>query len=132
MPQLLDDVAELEPGLDRVIAAAGEELRFEIGVGESQVVESEHPRNRPNEQAERVDIGDQVTAVRVDLDEPRNCALLRCPVRRAADDRRRDSGCGAIARGARPDGQLFDQGAVRDVRSEPAHVPEVVAPTGVH
>ena len=74
--QLLDDLAQPEARLDRAVAATGEELGVEVHLGQAEVVEAHHLGHRPLHQAERVDAGDQVAAVRVDLDHARHGTLL--------------------------------------------------------
>ena len=51
-------------------------VEIHVGLGESDVGRIEHPRHRPLHQAERVDVRDQVAAVRVELDEARDGGLL--------------------------------------------------------
>ena len=76
MLQLRDDVAQLEARLDRVIAARGIELRIEVGVRQTKIIEVQDARPRPHHEPERIDVGDQVTAIGVDLDQPRDRGLL--------------------------------------------------------
>ena len=73
--ELRDDFAQLQPRRQLDWAAAGEKLGVEVGIGQAEVPELEHPRPFAL-QAQRIDVGDQVAAVGVDLDQPRNRALL--------------------------------------------------------
>ena len=58
------------------MGAAGEEFGVEIGFAQAEVVELEHARPRPLLHAQRIELGDQVAAVGVDLDQARDRALL--------------------------------------------------------
>ena len=128
--QLRDDVAQLHALRDRLGAAAGVELGVEIRVAQAEVLELEHLGHRSPHQAERIDVGEQMTAIRVHLDEratrrpasPRRRRWLRRAARRCCRDRRtrralaqrlanrpmrrvvaRRRGCGSTrARSARP------------------------------
>ena len=117
--ELGDDLAQLEPGREFVGTRAGEEFGVEIGIGQPEVAELEHPRARALLETQRVEIGDQVAAVGVDLHEARHRALLgggiaalRCRGRRgharfagALHDAGLDGGV-----------DLFGAGAVRSFR----------------
>ncbi len=130
--QLRDDLAQLEPRLDRAVAAARQELGVEVGFGEPEVVESQHLRYRTHREAERIDVRDQVTAVGVNLDEPRDGALLGCgriAQRRRARGTRRDGPCRQRpTRGPGASRQFFDQRAVGDVVRRRSECREIPAP----
>ena len=74
--ELRDDFAQLEPGRQLVGTRAGEELGVEVGVREPEVPELEHARAFAFLDAQRIEVGDQVAAVGVDLYQPRDRALL--------------------------------------------------------
>ncbi len=103
VPELGDDLAQLEPRLDRLVAAAGQELGVEVGLAQPEVIESQHLRDRSNRETERVDAGDQVAAVGIDLDQPGDRALLG-----------RDGIAGSGARRGRTAGRpRHDEGSTR-------------------
>ena len=133
--QLRDDLAQLEPGLDRAVAAARQELGVEVGFGEPEVVESQHLRYRTHREAERIDVRDQVATIGVNLDEPRDGALLgrgRIAQRRRARGTRRDGpGRQRPTRGPGATRQFFDQRAVGDVLRRRSECREVLAPRRV-
>ncbi len=98
--QVRENILELGALGDRVIAAAGEELGVEIGIRQAEIFEVEHIGLGALLQTQRIQVGDQVAAVRVDLDETRHGALLgacrrhdraarrpRCRARRRFDSR---------------------------------------------
>ena len=128
--QLRNDLAQLEARLDRLVAAARHELGVEVRFAQAEVVEAEHLRSRADHQAERVDVGDQVTAVRVDLDHPRDRALLRGGTRARHDDL--GGRTGTRAAGFRPACQFLDQRAVRDVALAAAETDEEITPLRLH
>src|SRR5688572_6788434 len=76
LPQLRDHVLELHPRGDRIRTAAGEELAFEIRLGESEVPQLEYFRRGALHQAQRIDVRQQMASVAVNLDEPRYSTLL--------------------------------------------------------
>ncbi len=126
--QLGDDLAQLEARLDRVVAAASEELGVEVRLGQSQVVEPEHLRHGAHHEPEGVDVGDQVAPVGVDLDQPRHRALLgRAAACRCRSCKSATGSTRAPARRCTP-GEFFHERSVRHVGAEPAHGGEVVAP----
>ena len=75
--ELRDDLAQLELRRELARARAGEEFGVEIGFGEPEIAELEHARALALLQAERIEIGDEVAAVGVDLHQARDGALLR-------------------------------------------------------
>jgi len=75
--QLRDDVAELHALRDRRGAAAGVELGVEIRLAQTEVLELQHFRHRPAHETERIDVGEQMTAIRIHLHEARDGGLLR-------------------------------------------------------
>ena len=74
--ELRDDFAQLQALCQFTRARAGQEFGIEIGFAEPEVAELQHARPRPLLHAERIEVGDQVTAVGVDLHQARNRALL--------------------------------------------------------
>ena len=58
------------------VAAAGEELGLEIGIGQAEILEIEHVGLGALLQPQRIEIGDQVAAIRVDLNQARHRALF--------------------------------------------------------
>ena len=94
--ELRQDVAQLHPLRHRVGAAAGEELGVQVGLGQAEVLQVEHARPRPLRQSQRIDLRQQMAAVRPDLDEARDRRLLGCVVRPSpgpAAGRRRGGAC---------------------------------------
>jgi hypothetical protein len=75
--QLRHDVAQLHALRDRLGAAAGVELGVEVGLAQTEMPELEHLRHGPAHETERIDIGDQVPAIRIHLHEPGDRSLLR-------------------------------------------------------
>ena len=69
VPELLQDLRQLHLLVDAAGAAAGVEVEIHVGFGEADIGGVEHAWHRPLHQAERVDVGDQVAAVCVELDE---------------------------------------------------------------
>ena len=63
------DFLELAALRDSVITAIGEELRIQVSIRQSEVVQIEHVRPRPFLQSQRIEIGDQVTTIRIDLNQ---------------------------------------------------------------
>ena len=76
VPELLQDLRQLHLLVDAARAARGVEHRVHVRFGQAHVRRIEHLGHRPLHQAERVDVGDQVAAVGVELDEPRDGGLL--------------------------------------------------------
>ena len=76
VPELLQDLRQLHLLVDAARAAAGVEIEIHVGFGQADVGGIEHARHRPLHQAERVDVRDQVAAVRVELDQARDGGLL--------------------------------------------------------
>ena len=76
VPQLLQELRQLHLLVDAARAAAGVEVEIHVGFGEADVGRIEHARHWPLHEAERVDVRDQVAAVRVELDEARDGGLL--------------------------------------------------------
>ena len=74
--QVRQYVFELGALGQRVIAAAGEEFRIQIGVGEPEILQIEHIGLGALLQPERIQIGGQVAPIRVNLDEARHRALF--------------------------------------------------------
>ena len=64
-----EDVAQLAARRNRRSAAAGEEFGLHVRVGQPEVLEIEHVRLGALLQAQGVEVGDQVAAIRVDLDQ---------------------------------------------------------------
>src|SRR5208282_628234 len=52
-----------------VITAVGEELRIQVSIRQPEVVQIEHVRPRPFLQSQRIEIGDQVTTIRIHLNQ---------------------------------------------------------------
>ena len=109
--QLRNDVSQR--GLRRYArcATASEEWRIQICIGKPQVGQVEHSRTLAECQAKWIELRDQMAAVRVDLDQTRNRALLR----RASVDldsarTYRDRRC------ARAFSERSANGSMRDVR----------------
>ena len=128
--QLLDDVAELHALRDRRRAAAGMELGVEIRIAQAEVLELQHLRHRPSHQAERIDVGEQMTAIRVHLDETSDRSLLRRNVTRSCCcDAARWRRCGRRTRRALCE-RLADWPMRRIVAA--AEAPEIVAPGRLH
>ena len=103
--QLRDDVAQLHALRNRVGAAACIELGVEIRRAEAEVFELEDLGNGTAHEAERIDVGEQMAAIRVHLDEPGHRALLRRRVARlrpASSRARRPAGsCARCASASR-------------------------------
>ncbi len=76
LPELLQDLRQLHLLVDAARAARGVEHRVHVGVGEAHIGGIEHARHRALHEAERVDVGDEVAPVRVELDQPRDRGLL--------------------------------------------------------
>ena len=100
--QRAQDVLELGARGNGRTAAIGEEFGFQVRIRQAEVLQVEHIRSRPFLQTERVDIGGQVAAIRIHLDQARHRTLLgACHIgrtrRRACTERRLR--CGAAARG---------------------------------
>ncbi len=74
--ELREDFAQLQLARQLRGARAGEEFGIEIRLGEPEVAELQHARARALLHAQRIELGDQVTAVGVDLYQSRNRALL--------------------------------------------------------
>ncbi len=94
LAQLHENLAQLHLLLDASRAAAGVELGLHVGIRQTHIGWLEHARHRPLHQAERVDVGDQVAAIRVELDQPRNGRLLFG----ISGRRHRRNGCGLSRR----------------------------------
>jgi hypothetical protein len=75
--ELRDDFAELHLRRDLDGTRAGQELGVEIGFRETEVSELEHARTRTPRESQRIELRDEMSAVRVNLHEARNGALLR-------------------------------------------------------
>ena len=80
VPELREDVAQRKPRLDRVVAAAGVELEIEVRFRQLVILEIEDAWPRPDHEAERIDVRNQVASVHVGLDQARNRSLLRACV----------------------------------------------------
>ena len=80
VPDLREDVAQRKPRLDRVVAAAGVELEIEVRLRQLVILEVEDAWPRPDHEAERIDVRNQVASVHVGLDQARNRSLLRACV----------------------------------------------------
>ena len=76
MPELLQDLRQLHLLVDAAGATRGVEHPVEIRLRQAHIGRVEHFRHRPLHQAERVNVGDQVAAVSVELDEARDRGLL--------------------------------------------------------
>ena len=74
--QVRQNVFELGTLGQRLIAAAGKEFGVQIGVREPEILQIEHIGLGALLQAQRIQIGGQVAAIRVDLNEARDRALL--------------------------------------------------------
>ncbi len=74
--QVRENILQLGAFGDGLVAAAGEEFGVEIGIGETEIFKVQHIGLGAFLQAERIQIGDQVAAIRVDLNEARHRALL--------------------------------------------------------
>src|ERR1017187_8316983 len=78
------------------VAARSIELAIEVGIAETRIVEIQHPRARALLQTERIDMRDQMTAVAVDLHEPRyRCLLFAGHASRRGACRSQGAGLGA-------------------------------------
>ena len=73
--QLLEDVAQLHALGHSRVAAAGEELRLQVRRRQAEVIQVQHPRSRPHAQGERIDAGQQVSAIGPHLDQARDGGL---------------------------------------------------------
>jgi hypothetical protein len=69
------DVAQPCPARQGIDATAGKELGVEVRGRQAHVVELHHAGLGPLQQAERIELGDQVTAIVVDLDQARDGRL---------------------------------------------------------
>src|SRR2546423_11737330 len=109
--QLPQNVAQLHPLRYGTTAAAGEEFRVQVSVGQAEVAQIEHSGPWSASQAQRVNPGHQVTAIGPDLDEARDGRLLGRVVR----SRRAGTGCRErwYARRARPLSDSRLDGAMR-------------------
>ena len=74
--QRAQDVLELGARGNGRTAAVGEEFGIQVRIRQVEVIQIEHIRPRPFLHAERVEIGGQVTAIRIHLDQARHRALL--------------------------------------------------------
>ena len=74
--ELREQFAQLQRLAELVRARTGEEFGVEIGLGEPEVAELQHARALALLQAQRIELGDQVAAVGVDLHQARHRALL--------------------------------------------------------
>ncbi len=111
---------------DPVVAGGGVELGIQVRLAQTGIVQVEHARARPLQQAKRIDVRDQMAAVAVDLYQPRYGGLLfaghavgdgrpRAPPRRPGFGRRPPRLPGRVR-------------AHRPARGQPI---EVAAPAGV-
>ena len=119
-----DDVAQLGAARHGIDAAGGEELLVEVRFGQPHVVQVHQPRLGALHETQRIDLGDQVTAVGEDLDQARDSGLffalarvaLRQPLQRAADCARCSSSrtmgpCAVSVRAADRPAKYFCQSA---------------------
>src|SRR4029077_5316392 len=120
LPQLPEDLTQREALRHRLDTAAGEELRIEIGAAEAEVFRVERTGMRPRHESERIDVGDEVSAVDPYLDEPRH--------RRLAGIAGRVRGCRRTACG-RPPGDGLTQWLMRALAGRSAHLRKVAPPT---
>ena len=128
--QLLDDVAELHALRDRRRAAAGVEFGVEVRIAQAEVLELQYLGHRPAHQTERIDVGKQMTAIRVHLDETSDGSLLRRNVARSRGcDGARRRRCGGRTRCALCE-RLADRSMCCIVAA--AEAPEIVAPGRRH
>src|SRR5688572_28433795 len=97
--ELRDDFAQLQARRQFTRARAGEEFSVEIGFAQSGVAQLQHARPRPLLYAKRIELGDQVTAIGVDLHQSPYRALL---------GRRLRAGLRGHRGHARPGGPLDD------------------------
>ncbi len=74
--QVREYVLELGALRDGIVAAAGEELGVEVGIGEPEVFQIEHIGLGALLHPQRIELRDQVAPVRVHLDEAGDRALL--------------------------------------------------------
>ena len=74
--QRAQDILELGARGNGRTAAVGEEFGFQVRIRQAEVLQIEHIRPRPFLQTERVEIGGQVAAIRIHLDQARHRALL--------------------------------------------------------
>jgi hypothetical protein len=122
--ELRDDLAQLHLRRDLDGTRAGQELGVEIGFREPEVSQLEHPRPWTLREPQRIEIRDEVSAVRVDLNEARDGALLCGSIVRWRSGRR--------GRETRPGGALGDAGLNGGVhllgRTAVTQLLEVLAP----
>ncbi len=125
-PQQRDDVAQFHARVAGTGEAARVELGVHIGLGQAEVVELEDAGNAPLHQAERIEIGDLVTAKAVYLDEARHGSLLLGRGRgRFAACRPELPGPAAVARRLE---QLFANPGMGDLGARIAERLEIFAP----
>ena len=75
VPELLQDLRQFHLLVDAAGAARGVEHRVHVGLGQADVGGIQHVRHRALHQPERVDVGDEVAAVGVELDQARDGRL---------------------------------------------------------
>jgi hypothetical protein len=91
VPELLEDLRQLHLLFDAAGATRGKEDLVEVGTRQPDVCRIEHPGHRPLHESERVDVCDQVAAIRVELDEPGDGRLLLAVTRRLPRGRGREA-----------------------------------------
>src|SRR5690606_16442598 len=126
-----DDVRELHPRVAGPREPAGVELLVEIALVEPEELELQHRRGMPFPEAERIEIGDLVTAKAVNLDQAGDGGLLLARGRLdgwARADRRGGGGRPA----AQPLAERTDYRAMCDVAALAGERGEVAAPLGRH
>ena len=74
--QLAQDIFELDALRNRFVAAVREELGLKVGIGQTEILDIEHIGPGAFLQAQRIEIGDQVAAIGIDLNEARHRALF--------------------------------------------------------
>ena len=124
--QVRKNILELGAFGECGVAAAGEELDVKIGIGETEILQIEHVGLGALLQPERVQLGDQVTAIRINLNETRYRALFRTGTARIA-------ALGFPARRrtwARR--QALADGTVRDLAAARLHASKIGGPCRIH
>ena len=74
--QVAQDVAQRGPFGDRLVSAAGEELRIQILIRQAEILEVQDEGLGALLHAQWIELGDEVAAIGIDLDEPRHRPLL--------------------------------------------------------
>ncbi len=125
--ELRDDLAQLQLRRHFDGTRAGEEFGIEVGFAQTEVRQLEHARTRTLLHAQRIELGDQVTTIGVNLHQARDRALLGGGIggQRCAGSRGHPR-----TRGARGDTR-DDRGMNLLTRRSIAQLLKILAPPGI-